>query len=171
MDYTEPKITHISVGGQPIGLRNLEQIFANVRRRTTKSEEDLKRALLEETRRMKNYIASSAVPKYEKALLREYRRHVGEPFEDDQPRELIIRVLGRGCPRCRQLTQEVMTALSELELGADVEHVTHINDIAQYGVVGTPALIINKQVKSVGRVPRREQIKKWLQEENPKTRE
>ncbi|RJP17455.1 MAG: thioredoxin family protein [Candidatus Abyssobacteria bacterium SURF_5] len=120
---------------------------------------------------MKNYIPQAAETKYERALLREYRRYLGEPVDDDEPAGLTIKVLGQGCPRCEQLTQEVMAALGELGLAADVEHVTDINQIAEYSAVGTPALVFNKDVKSVGRVPKREQIKKWLQEEAQKRKE
>lgn len=161
---TEPKITRILVDGLPIGLRDLERAFENVRRRQSASEEALKRALVEEMRKMKNYIPQGAEAKYERALLREYRRFLGETVEDDEPAGLIIKVLGQGCPRCHQLTREVMAVLNELQLAADVEHVTDINAIAEYGAVGAPALIINNEVKSIGKIPKREQIKRWLQE-------
>jgi len=49
-------------------------------------------------------------------------------------------------------------------LAADFDHEQDIKEIARYGVMGTPALVINGQVKSVGRVPPRDQIKKWLME-------
>jgi small redox-active disulfide protein 2 len=98
--------------------------------------------------------------------LREYRRFIGEPVEEDQEQAgLSVKVLGRGCPNCRRLTEEVMATLTELGLAADVEHVTDVNQIAEYGATGTPALVINRKIKSVGKVPRRAQIKKWLMEE------
>jgi small redox-active disulfide protein 2 len=167
-DPQTPKVTRILVDRQPIGLRNLEFAFDNVRKRYPDSEDALKRALIEEVRNMKNYIPEKAEGKYGRALLREYRRHLGEPVEDDEPEGLVIKVLGQGCPRCRQLAQEVMTALDELRLDADLEHVTDISQIGEYGAVGTPALVINKQVRSVGRVPRKEQIKEWLREKAQK---
>ena len=164
-EYVEPKISRISVDGQPIGVRDLHVALDNVRRRSLRDESDLRRALVEEMRNLKNYMPESAETKYEKALLREYRRYLGEPAEEDEQEGLFIRILGRGCPNCRQLTEEVMAALSELGLGADVEHVTDINEIAEYGAVGRPALVINEKIKSVGRIPGRGHIKQWLQEE------
>jgi small redox-active disulfide protein 2 len=145
-------------------MRSLEQIFKNVQARKLHSAEELRFALIEEARNMKNYIPATAEEKYMKALVREYRRYLGEPVEDDEPQGLSVKILGMGCPRCNQLTEEVMAVLSELGLGADVEHITDINGIAEYGAVGTPALVINKEIKSVGRVPQREHIKKWLKE-------
>jgi small redox-active disulfide protein 2 len=167
-DSQTPKITRILVDLQPIGLRNRELAFENVRKRHPGSEEALKRALIEEMRNMKNYIPEKAEKKYGRALLQEYRRHLGEPVEDDEPEGLFVKVLGQGCPRCHLLAQEVMMALDELHLGADLDHVTDINQIAEYGVVGTPALVVNKEVKSVGRIPTREQIKEWLREKAQK---
>ena len=163
--HEEPKISQTSVGGNRIGLRNLEEALENVRLRKLCGEDALRRALVEETRNMKNYIPASAEQDYEKALLRECRRFLNEPFEEDEEAGLIVRVLGRGCPNCRRLTEEVMAALAELSLGADVEHITEIDRIAEYGAVGTPALIINKTIRSVGRVPARNQIVRWLKEE------
>ncbi len=77
---------------------------------------------------------------------------------------LQVRVLGPGCVNCQKLEQETLAALSELNLAADFEHVRDILEIARYRVLGIPALVINGQVKCVGRVPGREQIKIWLQE-------
>ena len=57
-----------------------------------------------------------------------------------------------------------MSALAELNLAADFEHVQDLKEIARYGVMGTPALVINGQVKSVGRVPPKKQIIEWLKE-------
>jgi protein-disulfide isomerase len=57
-----------------------------------------------------------------------------------------------------------MTALIELNISAELEHITDVKEISEYGVFGTPAFVINGKVKSVGRVPNREQIKKWITE-------
>ena len=90
---------------------------------------------------------------------------MGEAVEEDEEEGLVIRVLGQGCPNCHRLTEEVMATLTELNLEADLEHVTDVNEIAEYGVVGTPALIITKKVKCIGKVPRRNRIKAWLEDE------
>ncbi|KPK70029.1 hypothetical protein AMJ82_04205 [candidate division TA06 bacterium SM23_40] len=75
-----------------------------------------------------------------------------------------IRVLGPGCPPCDMLMQRTMAVLSELGIRADIRHVTDIAAIADYGVVSTPALIIDGVVKSVGSVPSPDRIAGWLDE-------
>jgi small redox-active disulfide protein 2 len=164
-DYRQPEITQIKVNNARIGLRDLKDALKEVCLKGITNEKELKRALVEEVRKRKNYIAPSAEAEYEKALVREYRRFIGETVEEEEEEGLVIRVLGQGCPNCHRLTEEVMASLAELNLEADLEHVTDINEIADYGVVGTPALIINKKVKCIGKVPRRSRIKGWLEDE------
>jgi len=73
-----------------------------------------------------------------------------------------IKILGPGCPRCKQTESIVMDALAETGIAANVEKVTDPNKIASYGVFGTPAVIIDGDVKCVGKVPTKEEVKKWL---------
>ena len=61
-----------------------------------------------------------------------------------------------------------MEAVSELDLPAGIDHVRDIREIGKYGVMGSPALIINGEVKAVGRVPMRSEIRKWLKEAQKK---
>ena len=58
-----------------------------------------------------------------------------------------------------------MEVLNELNLTADLEHVTDVKKIAAYGIMGSPALLINGKVVSVGQVPNKKQIKSWLTQE------
>ncbi|MBU4318126.1 MAG: thioredoxin family protein [Proteobacteria bacterium] len=73
-----------------------------------------------------------------------------------------IKVLGQGCVRCRQLEQDVMAVLSEMKLEADVEHIKEIQDIASYGVLGLPGLVINGVVKAAGSIPPKAKLKEWI---------
>jgi small redox-active disulfide protein 2 len=73
-----------------------------------------------------------------------------------------IKVLGPGCPRCQQTEKNVKEAVSESGVDAKVEKVTDTMKIASYGVFGTPAVVIDGQVKSVGKIPNKDEIKKWL---------
>jgi len=75
-----------------------------------------------------------------------------------------IKILGPGCPRCGELEKRTMNVLAEMNVAASVEKVTDIRQIMTYGVLGTPALVINGSVKCAGRIPRPEEIKKWIQE-------
>jgi len=73
-----------------------------------------------------------------------------------------IKVLGPGCPRCKQTEEIVRQAVAEAGLEADIEKVTDTMEIAAAGVFGTPAVIIDGQVKLVGKVPTKEQVLDWL---------
>ncbi|RJP75658.1 MAG: thioredoxin family protein [Candidatus Abyssobacteria bacterium SURF_17] len=170
-EHRQPKITQINVGGHRIGLRDLEEALTNVRSKRITDESSLKQALLEEVRNMKNYIPAVMESKYEQALVREYRRFLGEPVEEEEEEGLNIQILGMGCPNCRRLTDEVVAVLLALNVAADVDHITETDEIAKYGAVGTPALVINKKIVSVGRVPTRDQIKQWLEQETKRGKE
>ena len=78
---------------------------------------------------------------------------------------LNVKVLGSGCKNCVKLTEEVKVILQELVIEAELEKVEDIPTILQYGVMRTPGLVINNKVKSSGRIPRKEEIVKYIQEE------
>ena len=73
-----------------------------------------------------------------------------------------IKVLGPGCPRCQETEKNVKEAVAESGLDAQVDKVTDVMEIAKYGVFGTPAVVIDGEVKSVGKIPKKEEIKAWL---------
>lgn len=70
-----------------------------------------------------------------------------------------LQILGTGCPKCQQLTENVKAAADALGLECTIEKVTQINEIAKFGVMFTPALAVDGQVKSAGKVLDPEQIK------------
>jgi small redox-active disulfide protein 2 len=74
-----------------------------------------------------------------------------------------IQVLGTGCRKCNQLYGNVQQAVAELGVDATVEKVTDLNDIMAFGVMVTPALAIDGQVKVSGKVPTAEAIKEMIQ--------
>ncbi|MFH1585940.1 MAG: thioredoxin family protein [archaeon] len=73
-----------------------------------------------------------------------------------------IKVLGSGCPNCKILEANTKKALDEMKIKADVEKITDISKIIEYGVMSTPALVIDEKVVSTGRVLTSEEIKKLL---------
>ncbi len=73
-----------------------------------------------------------------------------------------IKVLGPGCPKCHQTEKIVKEAVSEAGIEASVEKVTDIMEIAGYGVLGTPAVVIDGEVKSVGKIPSKNDVKSWI---------
>ncbi len=74
-----------------------------------------------------------------------------------------IQVLGPGCPKCRKLAENAQVAVEQLELDFEVEKVTDINEIMKFGVMMTPALAIDGQVKVVGKVPSPDEIRQMLE--------
>ena len=73
-----------------------------------------------------------------------------------------IKILGPGCPKCQKTEQLVKEVVAESGVEAQVEKVTDIMKIAGYGVFGTPAVVVDGEVKSVGKVPTMEEIKTWI---------
>lgn len=76
-----------------------------------------------------------------------------------------IEIFGPGCHRCGELEKGVKSALSELNIVADVEKVKDIAKIVDAGIMQTPGLRINGKIKCLGRIPKSEEIKKWITEE------
>ncbi len=74
-----------------------------------------------------------------------------------------IQILGTGCPKCKKLTENAEAAVKETGIDAQIEKVTDINEIMRFGVMMTPALAIDGQVKSAGKVISSDEIKKLIQ--------
>lgn len=74
-----------------------------------------------------------------------------------------VKVLGSGCQKCHALEANVKTALQELGMSDEVEHVTDFAEIAAYGVMSTPALVVDGRVASFGKVLTVEEIKRILE--------
>ena len=75
---------------------------------------------------------------------------------------MVIKILGTGCAKCKQLAANAQQAVNEMGIEATIEKVEKIEDIMEYGVMKTPALVVDEQVKVMGRVPSTEDIKKYL---------
>ncbi len=74
-----------------------------------------------------------------------------------------IKVLGPGCAKCKETEKLIQAVIDETRKDATVEKVTDMIDIASYGVFGTPSVIIDNEVKCMGKVPKKDQIKAWLE--------
>ena len=73
-----------------------------------------------------------------------------------------IQILGPGCPKCKKLAENAQAAAGELQIDYEIEKVTDINEIMNFGVMLTPALVVDGQVKASGRVPSPEEIQEML---------
>jgi len=77
-----------------------------------------------------------------------------------------IKILGTGCAKCTKLEELAKKAVAELGVDANVEKVKDLDRIMDYGVMITPGLVIDEQVKATGKIPSVDQIKAWIREEN-----
>jgi hypothetical protein len=162
----EKDITKIRIGNCDIGIIGIKQIISEIAPTDAgKSDEEIAALMLERLGRH-NYIPGGAREDYGRAFVREFRKFTGQPCEDEVPQRLEIKVLGMGCAQCHSLTQTIMGLLTELDLPASLDHVTDIKEIARYGVMGTPALVINGRIMAVGKVPPPRKLKEWLIEAN-----
>ena len=73
-----------------------------------------------------------------------------------------IQILGPGCPKCRKLAENAEAAAKELGIEYELQKVTDINDIMGFGVMLTPALVLDGNVKVVGKVASADEIKQML---------
>ena len=155
----------VLVGRDRIGLVGLKEIFEELKPQRRKPESLLKEMLVERAGK-KNYVPPSSKGEYGRALLREFKKFLGEEVDEERGGFLEVSVLGPGCYSCNKLEQDVMAVLSETGIEARLNHISDPRLMAQYGILPTPALIINGKVKSTGRVPSKSVIKKWLEEES-----
>ena len=161
---SEDEVVRIKVNKQSVGMIGLKQVMEEMATEyATKPEAEVQGKLLGRLSRI-NYIPDHAKEEYGRALLREFNKFLGRPYEEEASEALDIKVLGPGCARCDKLEKEVMEIMSEMALPGDVEHVRNVKEIGRYGVFGTPALVINGKVMCVGEVPSKERIKTWLEQ-------
>jgi small redox-active disulfide protein 2 len=73
-----------------------------------------------------------------------------------------IQILGSGCAKCQQLTELTKQAADSLGIQYELEKVTQIQDIMKYGVMTTPALVVDGRVKIAGKVPTVDELKKLI---------
>ena len=157
-------ISQIRIGQNQVGIIGMKQILAEVAKEYTgKPDKEVEEELINRLSKC-NYIANKVKNSYGRAFLREFKKFIGEAYTEEDSEIMEIKVLGAGCPRCNHLKQEVMAVMVELKLAVDIEHVTDIAEIGRYGVIGTPALIINGKVAAVGSVPSKAKIKALVKE-------
>ena len=111
---------------------------------------------------LNNYVPRAAQDAYGHALLREFEIAQGLLIAEEPSHGLNIAVLGMSCARCSQLEDDVRDLLSEMKIAANLHHITDLKEIAHYGLLGSPALVINNKVFSVGEVPPKSKIRQWI---------
>ncbi len=151
--------TRIRVGDHELGLMGLRRAIEEIAgSHAFKTDEEVREALLERLGK-ENYIPGPAREDYGRAFIREFRKALGQPHEEVADSGLRIAVLGPGCSQCDRLEQLVIQALAEMNLPASVEHVSDAKEIAGYGFLKMPALVVNGKVLATGAVPSAKEIK------------
>lgn len=81
--------------------------------------------------------------------------------------KIKIKILGTGCPKCKRLYAEAEKAVASSGVAAELENVKEIDEIIKYGVMMTPALVIDEVVKATGKITPAAQIEAWMREAAP----
>jgi hypothetical protein len=164
----ENKVTQISVEGRQTGVIGLEYAVQNiVEWAKGKDDKEISTELLKRIEQ-RNYIPSKIKDAYRKALLREYKKYLGQEVEEEAVTGLQVVILGPGCAQCSSLELRLRNVMAEMNLAGDLRHVTDVKEIGRYGVMGVPALIINGKVVAVGSVPEKKKIQQWLSDASAK---
>jgi small redox-active disulfide protein 2 len=158
-------INKIKVNGVSIGISGIDEVIADMETEYSDRPDEEVGAEMLARLEARNYIADSAKDNYAAAFAREFRKALGQPYEEEAG-GLEVQIIGPGCPRCDQLYERVVKVMSELNLAADLEKVKDAKAIAATGVLVTPGLIINGKVVSTGKVPGEKDISRWLADAN-----
>jgi small redox-active disulfide protein 2 len=155
----------IRVGDNDVGIIGLHAAMEAIAESHADEPDESVREELISRLSKSNYISGSSRDSYGKAFVREFRKFLGRPCQDEpQDNSLRVQVFGPGCFQCDQLEQSVIRLLSELGLPASFEHITDMEEIVRHGIMRPPALVINGKVVSMGSVPSPRKIKDWLTE-------
>lgn len=155
-------VTQIKVAGYKVGLVGLLDAFEQVRQLGLGDSESCQEELLRRIQ-AENYVAQGAEEDYKRALWRHYQRWMGEPVEEDEETAgLSIRVLGPGCYACDRLMEDIRELLASSGVPAELEHVRDPSRIAEYGLLATPVLVVNGEVRSSGKRPSKKHLETLL---------
>ena len=151
----------LRVGKVSIGLFGLDIALNRVIGDASLNDKEAAKQIFEEISRQ-NYVPSGAKESYLQAIEEVIERIRGG--KDNYSADLVIRILGPGCVSCNSLQKLVIEIMSDMGVAADVFQVHDLDEIGRFGVMQTPALVINNEVKSSGRLPTRTKIEEWLRE-------
>jgi small redox-active disulfide protein 2 len=161
---SEKDISKITVGKHSVSVLGLKEALARLAPDfSARSDREIGEAMIAELEKQ-NYIPRQARDEYGQAFTREFRKSLGQPYSEAAPEGMDIKVLGAGCDQCNRLTQLVMEALSELNIPANLEHVTDMREIVRFGVIAVPALLIDGKVVSTGSVPPKKRLVAWIKD-------
>ena len=151
----------LKIGKATVGLIGIDLALNRVRNDKSLDADAAAEQVFQEIEK-KNYVPSGAVADYKKAIRNEIMLLRGERQRGSD--ELVIRVLGHGCVSCNNLQKLAIEIVSAMGVAADVFQVHDPDEIGRFGVVNSPALVINDDLKCEGRLPSRSEIECWIRE-------
>ena len=151
----------IKIGTVSVGLIGLE-VALNKAISSNLSEKEALDLIYDHVKK-ENYIPETVQKQYRDALRKEYKRLTTGGLEDSK--ELIIRILGPGCVSCNKLNTMIFDIMQRRKIAADIRQIHDLDEIWRHGVITTPALIINGDIKCAGRMPSPAEVEQWLLEE------
>jgi len=159
----ERDIRQIRINNSLIGIVGLEAVLHSMADEYAAcSDGDIGAEMMRRLEEM-NYIPAKVRPLYAEALVREFRKHLGQPVPEVVVSGVHVAVLGPGCAQCDRLENDVREVMEEMGLAGELTHVADMREIGRYGVLGVPALVINEKVVCVGQAPNRNKIREWLE--------
>ena len=161
----QTKIRQISVAGRLTGIVGLDDAISESAESLMKDagETEIAKEIIRRIAEH-NYIPDKLLPAYSAAVVREYKKYLGQDVPEEAVGGLRVIILGPGCFQCTSLETEVRNIMAEMNLAGELVHVTDVKEIARYGVMGGPALVINNKIVSVGVVPEKRKIRQWFKE-------
>lgn len=155
-------IVQVPIGERAIGIVGLRKVMEDLAKTATEKTDAECREILYEGIANQNYIPSTLAGEYKDALLRAFRIFTGQIKDEAPAGGVRIQILGPGCFNCDKMEKDVRDVLAELGIPGDLSHVTDSAEIAKFGVLGVPALVINGRIVCVGTVPDRNRIRQWF---------
>ena len=134
---SEDDVMQIKVSDHRVGIMGLKEVMEGMAEGYTKRPDDEVQTELLKRLSKKNYIPGEARESYAKSFLREFKKFLGKPYDEEVSEGLEVWILGPGCSQCDRLEGELMAVMAEMNLAADIEHVTDISEITRYGTMGS----------------------------------
>jgi small redox-active disulfide protein 2 len=155
-------VTKVMIGGNPVGVIGLEDIFSELKSEGLTDTERTKDLILKKVK-VNNYIPRHLEDAYRQDLFEEYRVYTGEIAQRQvNPSHIEVRLYGSACFRCERLDEMVKEILSRAGIPADYLHVTDMREIAAAGIISTPAIAVTGKVILSGQVPEETTLEKIL---------
>ena len=155
-------IVQVTIGERSVGIVGLKKVMEELAKSASGKTDQECMDFLYGSISGRNYIPPKMIEEYKDALLRAFRIFTGQIKDEAPPGGVRIQVLGPGCFNCDRMEKDVRETLAELNIPGDLSHVTDSAEIAKFGVLGVPALVINGRIVCVGTVPDRNRIRQWL---------